>query len=352
MWSRRKVMRAGVGAAAGGLVGRPFAKAASDGGKSKAVLVFADTFSAQTEQFVVTKLDLFKKLIEEYSGGAIKVRLSRGGVLGSQGDLPQQVQTGAIQGCLVSMQNFVPYAPAFNVLDIPYLFPKRELFDRFLNSAKAQELSLLTEPKKRGLKVLQGMWTNTGYRVFCTSKKRKTQVKVPADLDGLKVRVTNSRVEQAIFGATKASPVAVEWSETYMALQQGTVDALSVGLGPLTANRIDEVIATASRLRMNFNAHVAMVSQKWFDSLTGELQDAVVRSANEVGAAQVEQQRAEDKKMWRTWEDEGIDIIDLNDSEKKEWMDTVGYKNEMWAPYVEKYGADLFDEIIRFVNKV
>ena len=58
------------------------------------------------------------------------------------------------------------------------------------------------------------------------------------DLDGVKIRVTGSKVEQQVFKLTPANPVSIAWGETYQALQQGAADALNVGLGPLTATKI------------------------------------------------------------------------------------------------------------------
>jgi len=132
-----------------------------------------------------------------------------------------------------------------------------------------------TEPATKGFKVLAGLWANTGLRVTGISKKVKREVRLPSDLKGLKIRVTSSKVEQQAFALTPGNPVSVDWAETYQAMQQGTVDALNVGLGPLSSARIQETIGTVTRIGMSFNAHVVVVSKRWFDALPSAVREAI-----------------------------------------------------------------------------
>lgn len=308
-------------------------------------MIFADTFAEATEKYVATGIDLFKELAERYSDGRLAVDIYRGGTLGGQTELPQKVQYGAVQACQVSMQNFVPYAEAYNVLDFPFLFPSNEAFQAFLSSPTFLKSSLISQPATKGLNVLVGLWANTGYRVFCTSKRAAREVRLPKDLKGLKVRITNSKVEQQAFKLTPASPVSVAWSETYLAMQQGTVDALNLGLGPLTANRIQEVVATATRLNMSFNAHVAVISKKWHDSLPQPVKDAIERAGRESWAQQQKLQEENNQRMWKEWESLGIKIIDLTPEERKKWIDEVGHQRPEWKPWKERFGMSLYEQI-------
>lgn len=308
-------------------------------------MLFADTFTEATEKYVATGLDQFKKLAERYSEGRLAVDIYRGGQLGGQTELPQKVQYGAVQACQVSMQNFVPYSEAYNILDFPFLFPTNDAFEKFLNSPTFLESDLIKQPATKRLKVLVGLWANTGFRVFCTSKRDGREVRVPEDLKGLKVRVTNSKVEQQAFKLTPASPVSVAWAETYLALQQGTVDALNVGLGPLTANRIQEVVATATRLDMSFNAHVGVVSKSWYDGLPDSVKDAIDHAAQESWVHSQKQQAENNERMWQEWKDLGIKIIDLTPEEHEKWVATVGHQRPEWQSSKKRFGMPLYEKI-------
>lgn len=343
--SRRRVVLGGL--AAGGLASWPLIRVASAQAKAEHTMVFAHTFSPATEKYVVTGIDLFKQLAEKYAGGKLLVDVHDSGKLGGQNVLPQKVQQGVVQACQLSTQNFTPFSEAFNLLDFPYLFRSNEAFEKFLEHPYFMQSSLGTEPATKGFKVLAGMWANTGLRVFGVSKKVGREVRLPADLKGLKVRVTSSKVEQQAFGLTPANPVAVNWAETYQAMQQGTADALHVGLGPLSSARIHEVLGTATRINMNFNAHLTVVGKKWFDSRPAPVKEAIERAARESWAFQKAEQRKADARMWDEWRAAGIKIIDLTPDEYKQWVAAVGHQRPEWAQWKERYGKATYERIAK-----
>jgi len=271
---RRQVVIGGL-AGVGSLVSWPLLrKSAYAQGKPDHTMILAHTFSPATEKYVVTGIDQFKQAAEKYSQGKLLVDVHDSGKLGGQNILPQKVQQGAVQACQLSMQNFTPFSEAFNVLDFPFIFASNDAFEKFLQDPYFMRSKLGTEPGTKGFKVLAGLWANTGSRVTGISKKIKREVRLPSDLKGLKIRVTSSKVEQQAFALTPGNPVSVDWAETYQAMQQGTVDALNVGLGPLSSARIQETIGTVTRIGMSFNAHVVVVSKRWFDALPSAVREA------------------------------------------------------------------------------
>lgn len=344
---RRKIVVGGL--AAGSLASWPLIRGTAYAQKkAEFTMVFAHTFTQATEKYVVSGIGLFKQLAEKNAGGRLLVDVHEGGALGGQDVLPQKVQQGVVQACQLSMQNFTPFSEAYNVLDFPYLFASNEAFEKFLESPLMTGSTLVTEPASKGMHVLAGMWANTGLRVLGMSKKTNREVHVPADLKGIKIRITASKVEQQAFALTPASPVAVNWGETYQAVQQGVVDALHVGLGPLSAARIPETIGTATRLNMSFNAHVTVVGRKWFDSLPAPMRDAIERAARESWAYQKAEQRKANDLMWTEWKAAGIKVHDLTPDEHKQWVAAVGHRRPEWNELKSRYGKALYERITKF----
>lgn len=345
--NRRSIVLGGL--AAGGLVSWPLLRGTAHAQqKAEHKMVFASTFSPATENQVVTGVDLFKQLAEKYSQGRLHVDYHGGGKLGDQSVLPQKVQQGAIQACMLSMQNFTPYSESFNLLDFPYLFQSNDALERFLESPLLLESKLVSEPQSKNMKVLVGMWANSGLRVLGLSKKLNREVHLPADLRGVKIRVTASKVEQQAFALTPGNAVSVNWAETYQAMQQGAVDALNVGLGPLTSARVHETIGTATRINMSFNAHVSVVNRQWFDALPAPVRDAIERAAKESWAFQKSEQRKADEKMWADWKAAGIKIVDLTPDERKQWVAAVGHQRPEWKQWKDRYGSALYESIVKF----
>src|SRR6185295_11319548 len=102
--------------------------------------------------------------------------------------------------------------------------------------------------------------------------------------------------------------------------QQGVVDALNVGLGPLTAARIPETIGAATRVNMSFNAHLTVVGRKWFDALPADVREGIERAARESWAYQKAQQHKANDGMWAEWKAAGIKIHELTPDERKQWI--------------------------------
>lgn len=339
--NRRQIIRAGSAASALALAA-PFLIRPGLAATPEHRLVFGHTFGAATEDVMITGLEFWKRRAEELADGDLLIDIHEAGSLGGQTQLPQKVLTGAIQGCQLSTQNFTPYADVYNLLDFPYMFPSNERFEEVLASDAFLTSGFITMPSDKGFRVLPGMWANAGFRVLGVSKKADKVVRSPDDLDGIKIRVTGSKVEQKVFGMTPASPVSIAWGETYQALQQGAADALNVGLGPLTATKIYETLGSATMSEINFNSHITVLSQGWFDSLPGRIQDAVLEAAQESHAFQRKAQATANARMVQMWQDAGIEVTMLTPEEKKVWTDAVGHTLPVWDPFKADYGAELY----------
>jgi TRAP-type C4-dicarboxylate transport system substrate-binding protein len=348
--TRRNIMLGGAASVVGALPAPWMPKAVAQQ-KAEHTMVFAHTFSQATEKYVVSGINQFKELAEKYSGGKLFVDVHEGGKLGGQNVLPQKVQQGAVQATQLSMQNFTPYSEAFNVLDFPYLFPTNAGFEKFLESAYVAQSPLATESAGKGFKVLSGMWANAGLRVLGISKKTNREVRLPEDLKGLKVRVTTSKIEQQAFALTPGNPVSINWAEAYQAMQQGAVDGLNVGLGPLSAARIPETLGSVTKIGMSYNAHVTVVSKPWFDALPAALRDAIEKAAAESWQKQKTEQRAADERMWQEWKAAGIKVIELSPDESKQWTAALGHQRSEWNEWKERFGKPFYDRIVEIVGK-
>lgn len=340
------------GAAAGSLASWPLILSSAHAQKkAEFTMILGHSFTPASEKYIVTGLEQFKQLAEKYSGGRLLVDVYSGNVLGDQNVMPQKVQQGVMQATQVSMQNFTQFSPSYNVLDFPYLFDgSAEKFEKFLEHPYLMQSALAQEPEAKGMKVLPGMWASLGMRQLCVSKKKGTEVHRPADLKGLKIRVTASKVEQQAFALTPGSPVSVNWGETYQALQQGACDALNVAIGALTAFRINETLGTCTFIEMSPNAHVTVVNKKWYDGLPSAVREAIDRAALESWALQKAAQKKTNERLVGEWKAAGIKIVYITPDERKEWIAAVGHQRPEWKEWRERYGKDLYRKIADIVG--
>lgn len=347
--SRRTFVQTSAAAAAL-TVGMPYVITPSRAAAPDHVLTFGHTFGKATEDVMITGLGLWKEKAEQYADGKLLIDIHEAGSLGGQTVLPQKVLTGAIQGCQLSTQNFTPFSEVYNLLDFPYMFPTNDRFEDVLASEAFQNSDFFAQPARKGFQVLPGMWANAGFRVLGISKNANRIVKTPDDLNGIKIRVTGSKVEQQVFDLTPANPVSIAWGETYQALQQGVADALNVGLGPLTATKIYETLGSATMSEINFNCHITVLSKRWFDGLPTGVQEAILQGAEESFEFQKKAQAKANQEMVELWKSSGIEIHNLSSEEKEIWANTVGHTLPVWEPFKKQYGADLYEKLVEMAS--
>ena len=76
----------------------------------------------------------FKENIQNTTNGEIYVKLAPGGQLGAGGALAQKVQAGTIQAAQHSLSNFAPFAPAVDLINVPYWCGENQKFINLVTS--------------------------------------------------------------------------------------------------------------------------------------------------------------------------------------------------------------------------
>ncbi|WP_457632570.1 TRAP transporter substrate-binding protein [Oceanithermus desulfurans] len=176
----------------------------------------------------------FKEYVEKASGGAMKVELYPSSQLyKDNAEGLNALIFNNIQLLVPSATKLKGYNPAFQFVDMPYLFRDNDHFKKFTQSDAAQKL--LTSLEKAGLVGL-GFWPN-GFKHFTANKPLRR----PADFKGLKFRTQTSGVLEAQMKALGATAVPLAFSEVYQALQQGVVDGQENTLSNIYTQRYYEV---------------------------------------------------------------------------------------------------------------
>ncbi|MGE5525442.1 MAG: TRAP transporter substrate-binding protein, partial [Rhodospirillaceae bacterium] len=188
-----------------------------------AAALLAHEVAAQTEikfGHVGEPGSLFAKSAEEFArkanaklGGKAKVVVFGSSQLGGDKELLQKLKLGTVDLALPStvMSSEVD---AFGIFEMPYLVKDRNHMQAIEKEVVWPKLA--PEAEKRGLKIV-AVWEN-GYR-HVTNNKRP--IKVPADLQGIKLRVPEGKWRVKMFQAYGANPSPMKFSEVFTALQTG-----------------------------------------------------------------------------------------------------------------------------------
>ncbi|HQI77587.1 MAG TPA: TRAP transporter substrate-binding protein, partial [Candidatus Latescibacteria bacterium] len=164
-------------------------------------------------------LDVFKKVVESESKGAITVKLFLSGSMGDEQTNVKQLRSGELHVASVFSGNMSPFSPVLNLFGLPYLFPSPGDAQKLLSNKAFMDKINDTVSKQSGARPL--CWLMGGYRVLTNSKHR---VKNINDLHGLKIRVSPTETQLEAFRSWGVSPHPMAWSEVFSALQQKVVD--------------------------------------------------------------------------------------------------------------------------------
>ena len=159
----------------------------------------------------------FKELAEKYTGGKVKVEVYPNSTLYKDKEELDALNSGSVQMLAPSTAKFRPIGvPEFEALDLPYVFDGDAGYEKVVTGPIGQ--SLLKKLEAKGISGL-AYWDN-GFHMVSANKP----LLMPPDFQGLKIRISGSKVADLYFRALGALPQIMAFSEVYQALQTGVVD--------------------------------------------------------------------------------------------------------------------------------
>ncbi len=209
-------------------------------------------------------LAVFKNHIESATGGEIEVKLYPDNSLGNNRSMVEQTQQGITQLNRSYTSVMVSFCPELALTQIPFLFRNNLIAWKVLDGPFGKELADVFL-KKTGLRILS--WgEGNGFRNIYA----KFQVKTPADLKGVKVRVPENPGLLALFKALGAQTVTITWKEIYTSLQAGMAVATDTELNSMYYKKLYEVVPYVTMTRHAYNMHFLMINDDFYQKLSPE----------------------------------------------------------------------------------
>jgi tripartite ATP-independent transporter DctP family solute receptor len=275
----------------------------------------------------------FAELIEQKSGGKIKVRVYAGGTLGGEQQVASAMQGGTIEVSMMAPAQLVGNFKDFLVLDFPFAFANEREADIVLDGPLGRKL--LEPMPARGLVGL--VYMEQGYRSITNSKRPITKLE---DIQGLKIRTILNPLYIDMLNALGANAVPMPFPELYTALETGTVDGQENPYSTVEASKFDEVQKYFSNTRHIYNSQLLMASKKFWDSLSDEEKKIFEDAAVETRDYQRRVAREMDEKSRETLVKNGMQINDIAPEE-------IARMREKVKPVVEKYAAQVGEELTK-----
>ncbi|MDO5603588.1 MAG: DctP family TRAP transporter solute-binding subunit [Paracoccus sp. (in: a-proteobacteria)] len=270
----------------------------------------------------------FADEVNEKTEGRVKVEIFPGGQLGSEREMIEGLQFGSVQGGVIGAGSFQAVEPKMGIIEMPYAWSSRENAFAALDGDLGEALSELLADKN--VKVLA--WWENGYRNITNSKR---PINVPADLEGLKIRVTPDKVRLETFEQMGAQPAPLAFGELYAALQQGVFDAQENPLSIIWSSSMFEVQKYVSMTQHVWGAATLVVAEPVWNRLSPQDQEIVAAAAREWGEKQRQMVADSDAEMVENLKGKGMEF---NDVDKDAFVAAV---QPVWEANADLFGTEL-----------
>ena len=221
----------------------------------------------------------FKRLVEEKSGGEMKVNIFPQGQLGGERDLGEGVRMGTIEVGSASPGNMSGFAPELELFGVPFLFQTKKQVYTALDGEIGEYFNDILS--KKGFENL-AYW-EVGFRNMTNNVR---PVNSPEDMKGLKIRVQESKIKLELINSLGAIPTPIDFGELYSALQQKVVDGQENPVATIYSMRFFEVQKYLTLTYHTYEPALVFANPKWFNSLSPENQQILREAAQETAVYQ------------------------------------------------------------------
>jgi C4-dicarboxylate-binding protein DctP len=256
----------------------------------------------------------FKELAEKYTNGKVKIEVYPNSSLYKDKEEIEALQLGSVQMLAPSTAKFAPLGvKEFEALDLPWLFKDDATYDKAMKGPVGKWLFKKLEPK--GITGL-AYWDN-GFHMASANRP----LLMPADFQGLKVRISGSKIADRYFRDLGSIPQIMAFSEVYQALQTGVVDGCENTPSNYLTQKFYEV---QKDITVSDHAHLqyaVIVNSKFWNGLPDDIRkqldkamDEATDYTNSIAMKENEDALAEIKKSGKTT------LHYLTDDQRKAWQ--------------------------------
>jgi tripartite ATP-independent transporter DctP family solute receptor len=291
----------------------------------------------------ITPTDQRSIALEEVFAPAIKgfatYQPHYNGTLFKQGTELEAIARGNLEMSIASAQELAQLIPGWSIFTAGYLLRDADHQKKVFQSNIMDDLKKQTEDKL-GVKLLTVMYL--GRRQI--NLRGDKEIKTPADMAGVKLRMPNSEAWLFLGTALGANPVPVAFPEVYTALQTGAIDGQD---NPLPTNRdskffevTKQIVLTSHLVDQNYIAF----SKKVWDKFTKEQQATLQKAADDAAEVARQRQLKLEDELVAFFKEKGLKVYT---------PDVEAFRKKVQADYLaSKFAKDWPAGMIEKINAV
>ncbi len=235
-------------------------------------------------------LYVFKDELEKTAPGQFDVQVHHSGTLFKQGTEPAAMARGNLEMALISMQDVAKQIPEYSLFTAGYLIRDPDHQQKVFNGPIGEEIYRKVA-EVMDIQILQVAYLGTRQ----VNLRDVRNVRTPADLGGVKLRMPGSKEWLFLGQALGANPTPLAFNEVYLALKTGTIDGQDNPLPTVKSAKFYEVTKQLVLTSHLVDGVFLAISTKAWKAMTPE-QQKKVRDAALAGARFNNENRVKDEQ--------------------------------------------------------
>ena len=266
--------------------------------------------------------------IKQATGGKVEIAFFPNNQLGSDTDMLSQLRSGAIDFFTLSGLILSTLVPAASINGVGFAFKDYPTVWKAMDGKLGAYVR--GEIDKRGLVAMDKMWDN-GFRQITSSTR---PIKTPADLKGFKIRVPVSPLWTSMFQAFGASPVSINFSEVYSALQTKIAEGQENPLSLIQIAKLYEVQKYCSLTSHMWDGFWMLSNRRSFTSMPPDLQKIVADELNKSALDERTDIATLNDSVEADLKSKGLQFIEVDKDQFRDALRQAGF----YAEWKKKYG--------------
>ncbi len=246
---------------------------------------------------------VFKDTLEKSAPGEFDVQIHLNGSLFKQGAEPTAMARGNLEMTTVSAFDIAKQVPAFSVFTAGYMVRDPAHLQTIFNGPIGAEL-FKTVADKMDITVL-----STGYLGTRQINLREVRnIKIPADLNGIKLRMPSSKEWLFLGNALGATATPLAFGEVYLGLRTGTIDGQDNPLPSVRAAKFYEVTKQIVMTSHLVDSLFISIANKTWRALTPAQQKKVAAAAQAAAQYNNDNRIKEESQLVDFFKKEGLQV--------------------------------------------
>lgn len=283
-------------------------------------------------------VEWFAAQTEERTEGRVKIEIIHDADMGDGRVCLEQLQYGDVDIVKADVSALGNFAEEFNVLGMPYIYKNSEHFWQVHNGSIGRDL--LRGEKMEALGMYGLTYYDGGSRCFYSSRG---EIRIPADLKGLTVRVQQSETALSMIRALGARPMTADYSDLYRVLQSKEADAAENSMVNYYNQKFYEPAPYFSEDGHTRSADVLVMSLESRKKLLPEDLKILDETAEESCIYQRKLWSEEEAAVREALLRKNVVLTRLTDSEYEQFRQVCG---QIWYSYRDGAYIDLIDRIV------